>query len=84
MEKWFQPTHSPRSKQNRGCALNRFQQLKPVKISGVAIHPLSATLDYLEGEARKILPQGYKVDYRGKSRQLRVGATNFCPRRSRS
>ena len=60
-------------------ALNRFQQLNSVRISGVAIRPLSATLDYLEREARQILPQGYQVDFRGESRQLRVEGNKFLP-----
>ena len=63
---------SPRS-------LNRFQQLNAVKISGVAIRPLDEALKYLEGEAAKILPQGYTVDYTGESRQLRTEGNKFLP-----
>ncbi len=59
--------------------LNRFQQLNAVKISGVAIRPLDQALGYLEGEAAKILPRGYKVDYTGESRQLRTEANKFLP-----
>jgi multidrug efflux pump len=59
--------------------LNRFQQLNAVKISGVAIRPLDQALGYLEGEAAKILPQGYKLDYTGESRQLRTEGNRFLP-----
>src|SRR6185295_2065143 len=60
-------------------ALNRFQQLNSVKISGVSIRPLAETLDFMETEARKILPQGYSIDYRGESRQLKVEGNKFLP-----
>jgi len=59
--------------------LNRFQQFNSVKISGVAIRPLNEALKYLEGEAAKILPAGYKVDYTGESRQLRTEGDKFWP-----
>jgi multidrug efflux pump len=59
--------------------LNRFQQLNAVKISGVAIRPLDQALGYLEGEAARILPQGYKLDYTGESRQLRTEGNRFLP-----
>ncbi len=60
-------------------ALNRFQQLNAVKISGVAIRPLDEALKYLEDEAGKILPRGYVVDYTGESRQLRTEGDKFLP-----
>jgi multidrug efflux pump len=60
-------------------SLNRFQQLNSVKISGVAIRPLDEALGYLEGEAAKILPSGYKIDYTGESRQLRSEGNKFLP-----
>jgi multidrug efflux pump len=60
-------------------ALARFQQLNSVKISGVAIRPLDEALSYLEGEAAKILPKGYVVDYTGESRQLRSEGNKFLP-----
>jgi multidrug efflux pump len=60
-------------------SLNRFQQLNAVKLSGVAIRPLDQALTFLEGEARKILPSGYTVDYTGESRQLRVEGDRFLP-----
>jgi multidrug efflux pump len=59
--------------------LNRFQQFNAVKISGVAIRPLDEALRFLETEAAKILPKGYKLDYTGESRQLRVEASKFLP-----
>ena len=59
--------------------LNRFQQFNAVKISGVAIRPLDEALRYLETEAGKILPKGYKLDYTGESRQLRVEGSKFLP-----
>ena len=60
-------------------SLSRFQQLNAVKLSGVAVRPLDQTLDYLETEARKILPQGYTIGYTGESRQLRVEGNKFLP-----
>jgi multidrug efflux pump len=60
-------------------ALNRFQQLNAVKISGVTLRPLDETLAYLEGEAAKILPRGYTIDYTGESRQLRTEGNKFLP-----
>ena len=60
-------------------SLNRFQQLNAVKISGVAANGIDDGLKFLEGEAKKILPQGYKIDYTGESRQLRVEGNKFLP-----
>jgi multidrug efflux pump len=60
-------------------ALERFQQLNAVKISGVAIRPLDQALGFLEGEAAKILPKGYRLDYTGESRQLRTEGNRFLP-----
>jgi multidrug efflux pump len=60
-------------------SLNRFQQLNAVKISGVAMRPLDEALSYLEGEASKILPNGYVIDYTGESRQLRTEGNKFIP-----
>jgi len=59
--------------------LNRFQQFNAVKISGVAVRPLDETLNRLEAEAAKILPRGYKLDYTGESRQLRMEGSKFLP-----
>ena len=60
-------------------SLHRFQQLNAVKISGVAIRPLDQALGFLEGEAAKILPRGYRLDYTGESRQLRTEGNKFLP-----
>jgi multidrug efflux pump len=60
-------------------ALNRFQQLNSVKLSGVAIVPLDTALKFLETECAKILPSGYKLDYTGDSRFLRLEGDKFLP-----
>jgi len=60
-------------------ALNRFQQLNSVKISGVAIVPLDTALKFLESECAKMLPSGYKLDYTGDSRFLRKEGDQFLP-----
>src|SRR5450432_3151730 len=60
-------------------ALNRFQQLNSVMLSGVAIRPLDEALKFLENESAKILPEGYKLDYTGESRQLRTEGNKFLP-----
>lgn len=60
-------------------ALNRFQQMNSVKLSGVAVRPLDEALRSLEDEARRILPQGYQIGYTGESRQLRVEGNKFLP-----
>lgn len=54
--------------------LNRFQQLNSARIQGVIPpgFPLDKALTLLEGEAAKILPKGYTLDYAGEARQLRV------------
>jgi multidrug efflux pump len=59
--------------------LNRFQQLNAVKISGLAPRSLDDGLKVLEGAAAKVLPQGYRVDYTGESRQLRQEGARFLP-----
>jgi multidrug efflux pump len=60
-------------------SLNRFQQFNAVTISGFPTRPLDQALGYLEQEAAKILPKGYKLDYTGESRQLRVEGSKFLP-----
>jgi multidrug efflux pump len=60
-------------------SLNRFQQFNAVTISGVAIRPLNEALKFFEDEAAQILPKGYKLDYTGESRQLRVEGSKFLP-----
>src|SRR3954470_1118043 len=60
-------------------SLNRLQQLNAVTISGASRLPLDQALKLLEGEAAKILPKGYTIDYTGESRQLRVEGDKFLP-----
>jgi multidrug efflux pump len=60
-------------------ALSRFQQFNAVKLSGVPTRPLDEALRFLETEAARILPKGYKLDYTGESRQLRVESSKFLP-----
>jgi multidrug efflux pump len=59
--------------------LKKFQQLNAVRIQGVIPPPvpLDQALGYLEEEARKILPQGFNIDYAGQSRQLRTEGSRF-------
>jgi multidrug efflux pump len=52
-------------------ALNRFQQMNSVSISGQAGMSLDDSLKFFETEGAKILPKGYLIDYTGESRQLR-------------
>ncbi|HUC30226.1 MAG TPA: efflux RND transporter permease subunit [Candidatus Acidoferrum sp.] len=60
-------------------SLNKFQQLNAVRIQGVIPPPvpLDKALTFLEDEAKKVLPQGFTVDYAGESRQLRVEGSKF-------
>lgn len=58
-------------------SLNRFQQLNSVTLQGVSALPLDGALKYLESETAKLVPAGYKVDYSGESRQLRVEGNTF-------
>ena len=60
-------------------ALNRFQQMNSVKLSGVAVVPLDTALKFLEGECARTLPNGYNLDYTGDSRFLRVEGDKFLP-----
>src|SRR5207302_1827317 len=59
--------------------LKKFQQLNAVRIQGVVPPnvPLDKALTFLEDEAKKILPQGFTVDYAGESRQLRNEGSKF-------
>jgi multidrug efflux pump len=59
--------------------LKKFQQLNAVRIQGVLPPPvpLDQALTFLETEARKILPQGFTIDYAGESRQLRTEGSRF-------
>jgi multidrug efflux pump len=58
-------------------ALNRFQQLNSVKISGVAIVPLDTALKFLQTECAKTLPSGYKLDYTGDARFQSLEGNTF-------
>ena len=60
-------------------ALNRFQQLNSVKLSGVAIVPLDTALKFLQTECAKMLPSGYKLDYTGDARFQRLEGNTFLP-----
>src|SRR5712692_7051274 len=59
--------------------LKRFQQLNAVRVQGVIPQGVSlvTALNYLEGEAKKILPQGFTIDYAGESRQVRTEGGKF-------
>jgi multidrug efflux pump len=59
--------------------LKKFQQLNAVRIQGVIPPPvpLDQALTFMETEARKILPQGFTIDYAGESRQLRTEGSKF-------
>jgi multidrug efflux pump len=72
-------TFTTLQKRTEPRSLNRFQQFNAVKISGVAIRPLDEALRFMEKEAKQILPKGFKVDYTGESRQLRVEGSKFLP-----
>ncbi|WP_339722837.1 efflux RND transporter permease subunit [uncultured Paraglaciecola sp.] len=58
-------------------SLNRTQQMNSVKISGQPMTSLDEALTFMETEARKIMPQGYGIDYTGQSRQLRLEGNSF-------
>jgi multidrug efflux pump len=59
--------------------LKKFQQLNAVRVQGVIPPPvpLDQALTFLEDEARKMLPQGFAIDYAGESRQLRTEGGTF-------
>ncbi len=59
--------------------LKKFQQLNAVRIQGVIPPgvPLDQALTFLENDAKKILPQGFTIDYAGESRQLRTEGSKF-------
>ncbi len=60
-------------------AIYRFQQLNSVKIQAATAPgvTLDQALKVLEGEAARILPKGYTIDYAGEARQLRVEGNNL-------
>jgi multidrug efflux pump len=72
-------TFATLNKKTTPRSLTRFQQFNAVKISGVSIQPLDEALKFLEAQAAQILPQGYKLDYTGESRQLRTEGSKFLP-----
>jgi multidrug efflux pump len=60
-------------------SLNHFQQLNGATIQGVAMPGVAQgdVLNYLNGLAARILPQGYSVDYGGLSRQYVQESSGF-------
>lgn len=59
-------------------ALNRFQQLNAIKLSGMTAQ-IDEGLKVLENAASEILPPGYTINYTGESRQLRTEGGKFLP-----
>jgi multidrug efflux pump len=59
--------------------LKKFQQLNAARIQGVIPPPvpLDQALGVLETEARALLPEGFRIDYAGESRQLRTEGSKF-------
>ncbi|MDP5291260.1 efflux RND transporter permease subunit [Oceanimonas sp. CHS3-5] len=57
-------------------ALNRFQQLNAIKLSGMTGR-LDEGLAVLEDKARELLPADYSINYTGESRQLRTEGGKF-------
>jgi multidrug efflux pump len=72
-------TFATLKKKTEPRSLNRFQQFNAVKLSGVAVGSIDQALRFLETEATRILPEGYKLDYTGESRQLRAEGSKFLP-----
>ena len=72
-------TFATLKKSTQPRSLNKFQQFNAVKISGAPTGSVDDALRFLETEAAKILPKGYKLDYTGESRQLRVEGNKFLP-----
>src|SRR6185369_658214 len=72
-------TFATLKKKTEPRSLSRFQQFNAVKISGVAVGSIDQALRFLEQEAARTLPKGYKLDYTGESRQLRVEGSKFLP-----
>lgn len=60
-------------------SISRTQQLNSVKISGVSGESLSSVLDWLDNEAKLMLPKTYSIDYTGESRQLKREGNTFLP-----
>jgi multidrug efflux pump len=72
-------TFATLKKKTEPRSLNRFQQFNAVKLSGVPVGSIDQALRFMETEAAQILPEGYKIDYTGESRQLRVEGSKFLP-----
>ena len=72
-------TFATLKKKTEPRSLSRFQQFNAVKLSGVAVGSIDQALRFLEEHAAQILPKGYKLDYTGESRQLRVEGSKFLP-----
>ncbi len=72
-------TFATLNKKTTPRSLSRFQQFNAVKLSGVPTQSLDDALKFLETEAARILPQGFKLDYTGESRQLRTEGSKFLP-----
>jgi len=75
---WSPRQHRDATRLGRAARIEPVQQLNSVKLSGVAVRRWTGAR-FLEDEAAKILPQGYKIDYTGESRQLRSEANKFLP-----
>jgi multidrug efflux pump len=58
-------------------SLNHFQQLNSATIQGVASLPTGDALAYLQSVAKKVLPQGYTIDYGGPLRQYVQESSGF-------
>ncbi|MCG3124866.1 MAG: Efflux pump membrane transporter BepE [Phycisphaerales bacterium] len=61
-------------------SLNRFQQRNSVKIQGVVQPGVTKgeALDWLEAEARKVVPPDYAIDFAGESRQMRTEGSSLA------
>ncbi|MQM30172.1 MAG: multidrug efflux protein [Candidatus Accumulibacter phosphatis] len=59
-------------------AINRFQQLNSVTISGVSGKSQGEVLDFLRDAVHEVAPSGYSVDYSGPSRQFMQESGGFA------
>jgi len=58
-------------------AINRFQQLNSVTISGVSGKSQGEVLEFLRNAVKEVAPSGYSVDYSGPSRQFMQESGSF-------
>jgi multidrug efflux pump len=58
-------------------SLNHFQQLNSATIQGVSALPTGDALAYLQSVAKRVLPQGYTIDYGGPLRQYVQESSGF-------